>query len=185
MPVRFQNKNMPKFLSYFLILFFLSFSISSCRSVRQVDISSNASNAAAQNSKKEPQQKAEAVHVAPKEANADEQKKSSADSATTSAGGKFENRCGWFSNPTPANAWLEDRDGEWIIGIQGGHQAEGDYPEFDDDKWIKTNVNYGYGCACMKVKVDYKSHRVLEIASATAKPLSACREDPALKEPVN
>ena len=39
-------------------------------------------------------------------------------------------RCGWFSNPTPANASLYDRDGEWVIGVQGGHQAEGDWPDF-------------------------------------------------------
>jgi len=32
----------------------------------------------------------------------------------------FETRCGWFSNPTPANAWLWDREAEWIIGVQGG-----------------------------------------------------------------
>jgi hypothetical protein len=32
----------------------------------------------------------------------------------------FETRCGWFSNPTPANIWLYDRDGDWTIGVQGG-----------------------------------------------------------------
>jgi hypothetical protein len=30
-------------------------------------------------------------------------------------------RCGWFDNPTSGNAWLYDRDGEWTVGIQGGH----------------------------------------------------------------
>ncbi|HET7863945.1 MAG TPA: DUF4087 domain-containing protein, partial [Burkholderiaceae bacterium] len=34
-------------------------------------------------------------------------------------------RCGWFDNPTPGNATLVDRDGEWTIGLQGGHQASG------------------------------------------------------------
>jgi hypothetical protein len=34
-----------------------------------------------------------------------------------------ENRCGWFSNPTPGNAWLKDRDGEWTIGTQGNHDT--------------------------------------------------------------
>ncbi|HEX8250030.1 MAG TPA: DUF4087 domain-containing protein [Pyrinomonadaceae bacterium] len=176
---------MQKFFFFILILFCLSFSISSCQSVRQIEISSNASNAAAQNSKKEPQQKAEAIQVTPKEENPGEQNKSATDSApqTSASGEKFENRCGWFSNPTPANASLEDKDGEWIIGVQGGYQAEGDYPDFDDDKWVKTNVNYGYGCACLKVTVDYKTHRILKIAGATAKPLATCRQDPALKEP--
>ncbi|HYG29015.1 MAG TPA: DUF4087 domain-containing protein, partial [Allosphingosinicella sp.] len=34
-------------------------------------------------------------------------------------------RCGWLDNPTPANWWLTDRDGEWLIGAQGGYQAPG------------------------------------------------------------
>ena len=90
-------------------------------------------------------------------------------------------RCGWFSNPTPANASLHDREAEWIIGVQGGHQAEGDWPDFGPRQWVKTNVNYGYGCACMSVEVDRESNRVLEIKSARARPLSACRRDKALK----
>lgn len=56
-----------------------------------------------------------------------------------------ETRCGWFVNPTPANASLYDRDAEWIIGVQGGHQAEGDWPEFGSGQWVKTNGNYGHG----------------------------------------
>lgn len=62
-----------------------------------------------------------------------------------------ETRCGWFSNPTPANASLYDSDAEWIIGVQGGHQADGDWPEFGAGQWVKRNGNYGYGCACMRV----------------------------------
>lgn len=92
-----------------------------------------------------------------------------------------ETRCGWFSNPTPANASLHDRDAEWIIGVQGGHQAEGDWPDFNSKQWVKTNVNYGYGCACMSVEVDRETNKVLEIRSARARPLSACRRDRALK----
>jgi len=94
---------------------------------------------------------------------------------------RAETRCGWFSNPTPANASLHDRDDEWIIGVQGGHQAEGDWPEFAPKQWVETNVHYGYGCACLSVEVDRESGRVLEIKSARARPLSACRRDKALK----
>lgn len=170
---------------YIFLIFLFSLSISSCQSTRQSSVVANASNVeAAQNSKKESSPAAEGGQAAPEKEKTGEPKKSASDSAPeTATSGKFENRCGWFINPTPANASLEDRDGEWIIGVQGGYQAEGDYPEFDDDNWVKTNVNYGYGCACMRVKVDFKTHRVLEIASATAKPLAACRKDPALKEP--
>jgi len=95
---------------------------------------------------------------------------------------KSEMRCGWFSNPTPANAWLHDRDGEWTIGVQGGYQAEGDWPEFSPKQWVVTNVHYGYGCACLKVRVDHSTKQVIEIESARAKPLSVCRRDKALKK---
>ena len=100
-----------------------------------------------------------------------------------SADGPWEKRCGWFSNPTPANAWLADRDGEWTVGIQGGHQADGDWPDFKPREWVKTNVHYGYGCACLRVKVNHQTREVLEIKSAYARPLSACRQDRRLKEP--
>jgi hypothetical protein len=92
-----------------------------------------------------------------------------------------ETRCGWFSNPTPANASLHDRKAEWIVGVQGGHQADGDWPEFSPSQWVKTNVNYGYGCACMRVQVDPQTHEVMKIESAQARSLSACRRDRALK----
>ena len=92
-----------------------------------------------------------------------------------------ETRCGWFSNPTPANASLYDRDAEWIIGVQGGHQADGDWPEFGSGQWVKTNGNYGFGCACMRVQTNSKIHEVSVIESARARALSACRKDAALK----
>jgi hypothetical protein len=101
------------------------------------------------------------------------------------AGQRFETRCGWFVNPTPANAWLNDRHGEWIIGVQGGHQAEGDWPEFGPGQWVETNGSYGYGCACMNVRVDRKSRKVLEIKSAYARPLAACRKDRSLRKPTD
>lgn len=31
----------------------------------------------------------------------------------------LETRCGWFHNPTPNNATLTDRDGEWVVSTQG------------------------------------------------------------------
>jgi hypothetical protein len=96
---------------------------------------------------------------------------------------RLETRCGWFVNPTPANASLLDRDGEWIIGVQGGYQAEGDYPDFKPEQWVETNVHYGYGCACLRVKVDYENRKILEIKSSSARELSVCRKDRSLKEP--
>jgi len=95
---------------------------------------------------------------------------------------KSEMRCGWFSNPTPGNAWLHDRDAEWTIGAQGGHQADGDWPVFSPKQWIETNVHYGYGCACLRVVVDRATENVIKIESAKARPLSVCRRDRALRK---
>jgi hypothetical protein len=95
---------------------------------------------------------------------------------------KSEMRCGWFSNPTPANASLFDREGEWIISVQGGEQAEGDWPQFSSKQWVETNGHYGYGCACLRVRVDRSDRRILVIESAQARALSACRRDPALRK---
>lgn len=104
-------------------------------------------------------------------------------SSAKETGAKTEERCGWFENPTPGNAWLNDKDGEWLIGAQGGYQAEGDYPDIPDEQWVKTNINYGYGCACLRVTVDRAKKRIVKIVSSTAKPLAVCRKDKALKEP--
>jgi len=95
---------------------------------------------------------------------------------------KVETRCGWFSNPTPANASLYDSQREWIISVQGGYQAEGDWPDIPEKEWVITNASYGYGCACMRVTVNQDQSKVIKIFSSTARPLSACRRDRALKK---
>ena len=102
---------------------------------------------------------------------------------SNSANYQVETRCGWFVNPTPGNAWLNDKDGEWIIGTQGGHQAEGEWPVFGRKQWIKTNGSYGYGCACMKVIVNRDNVEGGESKRETARPLAECRKDPALSNP--
>jgi Protein of unknown function (DUF4087) len=94
---------------------------------------------------------------------------------------QVQTRCGWFSNPTPGNAWLQDKDAQWIIGTQGGHQAEGSWPDFKPSQWIKTNGNYGRGCACIKGTVDAQTNEVQTIISAYARPLAVCRKDHKLK----
>ncbi len=95
-------------------------------------------------------------------------------------------RCGWFENPTPGNAWLQDRDGLWIVGTQGGHQATGDWPSFSDQsQWVVTNAgDYGYGCACLRFTTPPHSQFVTKILSAYPRPLAACRQDPHLSHPL-
>ncbi|MCA9571639.1 MAG: DUF4087 domain-containing protein [Myxococcales bacterium] len=84
-----------------------------------------------------------------------------------------------MDNPTPGNWWITDRDGEWEIGVQGGQQAKGDLPDFGR-AWMETNVHYGYGCACMEVRVDRPGKRVLELRHVKVLPLVRCGGDPAL-----
>lgn len=108
---------------------------------------------------------------------------------SAAAAPKIENRCGWFVNPSPANAWLIDRDGEWTVAIQGGHQAEGDWPPPKSDKeWVPAGGEgdprgYGHGCACMKVVTDRAQMLITRIVSSQGKPLSQCRRDRKLSEP--
>jgi len=94
-------------------------------------------------------------------------------------------RCGWLFNPTPANWWLFDGDGEWILGIQGGYQAPGleDMPDMTRAGWVEVNRDYGYGCACMTLTVDPATRRVMRIAGAKPKPLKQCRADRRLPRP--
>ena len=98
---------------------------------------------------------------------------------------KFETRCGWLSNPTPANVWLFDRDGRWIIGTQGGYQMAGEdwaLPDFKKGQWVRTNVgDYGYGCACLRLRVNKETHEVMEIESSRTRSLSVCRRDRSLR----
>ncbi len=93
-----------------------------------------------------------------------------------------ETRCGWLQNPTPANWWLKDRDGTWTISVQGGYQARGmdNLPNIDDREYVRTNGNYGYGCACLRVSTDRNRMRITSIESGKALPLRTCREDPSL-----
>lgn len=95
-------------------------------------------------------------------------------------------RCGWFENPTPGNASLTDRDGEWTIAMQGNFEASGNWPTFKRSQWVQTgHGSAGYGCACLKVLEDDDAHNITHIQRATAQSLAACRRDKSLAEPAN
>lgn len=97
-------------------------------------------------------------------------------------------RCGWFDQPTPGNATLVDKAGEWTVGMQGGHQAEGDWPVFPQNRWVATGSgSAGYGCACLESSTRADTQEVTRIVSWRALPLKTCRRDKALmgKEPEN
>ena len=91
-------------------------------------------------------------------------------------------RCGWLDNPTPGNFFLRDRDREWTVAEQGGYQARGmdRIPDLSGDEFVETNGPHGYACACLKVTVDAKTGRVVEIFRVTPKRLKVCLGDPDL-----
>ena len=85
--------------------------------------------------------------------------------SVSSVAGEY--RCGWLENPTPANWWLTDKDKSWVISTQGGYSIKDKYwdnlPEIEDDEFVKTNIHYGYSCACLTVTTDAKKGRILKI----------------------
>lgn len=97
---------------------------------------------------------------------------------------RSELRCGWFENSSPSNAFLTDKDGEWTVSMQGGHEAKGDWPKFNKIDWVNTGIgSYGYGCTCLKVISNKEEMEIIEIISANTKALLVCRRDKALREP--
>ena len=94
-----------------------------------------------------------------------------------------ERRCGWLANPTPSNYWLNDRDGEWMLSVQGGEAASGmeALPDMTVREWVRTNGSHGYGCACLVVETDRAAMRVLRVLSAEQLPLRRCRADRGLR----
>ena len=96
-----------------------------------------------------------------------------------------EKRCGWIVNPTPGNWSLTDPKGDWELGVQGGYQAYGmdNLPDFTTKEWVKTNGDYGYGCACLTVQTDPSAMRVKKVISAVQRPLMRCAADKMLRKP--
>jgi|GEM_PF-3651169 len=98
-----------------------------------------------------------------------------------------EKPCGWLENPTPANYWLTDADGEWIVSVQGVYQSAGfyDLPAANldfDDQWVSFSPSgsYGYGCACMDGHFEQSSKYAVQIFAAQPLALERCRADPNL-----
>ncbi len=104
--------------------------------------------------------------------------------AAVAASAKGVRRCGWLANPTPANWWLTDSEGQWVLGSQGADQAPGmdEMPDMSTAGWVETNGHYGYGCACMTITADSEG-QVTRIADARPKPLKQCRSDRKLPKP--
>jgi hypothetical protein len=181
---------MKRLLFLTFLIFFLGMFNLGCQSSRTTNTATNSGNNTTLNSRPQTSSAGGAgsentASSTVKPEDSDQNKSEAKSSPEADSKDKVENRCGWFSNPTPANIWLIDKDGEWNISIQGGYEAKGteNVPDFPDDKWVKTNVNYGYGCTCLRVAVDRKEKRIIKILSGTAKPISDCRNDKTLGKP--
>jgi hypothetical protein len=96
-----------------------------------------------------------------------------------------EHRCGWLENPTPANWWLNDADGLWVLSTQGGTQPSGMdlLPDISEYEFVPTNGHYGYSCACLDGEFDANQKQVTRIVSVEQLPLLKCRKDPKLSKP--
>jgi len=94
-----------------------------------------------------------------------------------------EHVCGWYENPMPRVINLIDHDGSWKVATSDGYSAPGQKPVFRSSQWVRTNGDYGYGCACLSGDMDEQTHTVNAITSATPRTLAACRADTSLREP--
>ncbi|MGL5011757.1 MAG: DUF4087 domain-containing protein [Paracoccaceae bacterium] len=105
---------------------------------------------------------------------------------TVAGAAHAERRCGWYHNPTPANVFLEDADGQWWISTQGSAPAPGfedAYTRaFDDRVRIdyagQVTNRYGYSCACVDGVFD--AGNAVSVSRLKELPLSQCENDPAL-----
>jgi hypothetical protein len=104
---------------------------------------------------------------------------------TIGATARIQHRCGWLENPTPANWWLKDPDGTWILSTQGAAQPVGvdRIPNISKRDFVATNGSYGYTCACIDAEFDSDDNRVAQIVSVRQLPLVMCQKDKKLPKP--
>jgi hypothetical protein len=109
-----------------------------------------------------------------------------ASTVATHATAAPEKRCGWLENPTPANWWLDDKDGSWTLSTMGNEPVPGldAMPDMSTKGWVVTNAGgHGYGCACLDLEIDPRTHEVTRIVAARPLPLKRCKADRALRAP--
>ncbi|WP_425494529.1 DUF4087 domain-containing protein [Lysobacter auxotrophicus] len=101
--------------------------------------------------------------------------------ASLIAENREEKRCGWLSLSRSSEVSLRDRDGSWSVtrkGPDGGLLGQGG---FRRGHWVRTDDTAGYGCACVRAKVNKVARRIFEVSDVQSQPLSRCFSDPGLK----
>jgi hypothetical protein len=98
---------------------------------------------------------------------------------------RTQHRCGWLENPTPANWWLNDAEGTWILSTQGTTQPIGIdlIPDISKHDFVHTNGPYGYTCACVDAEFNSDDNRATQIISVKQLTLAICRKDKKLPKP--
>lgn len=100
-----------------------------------------------------------------------------------------ERRCGWVFNPTPANWWIEDKDGAWYLSRQGDASLQSNgFMGLPDEafqfgqEWVNLNDfnTYGHGCGC--VEGHFAGSFAVLVEAMQPLPLARCELDPALSE---
>jgi hypothetical protein len=92
-----------------------------------------------------------------------------------------EQKCGWLSNPTPANVWLQDGDELWVIAQQGAvFASESDFSHINqlfskEESVVRNNGNYGYTCVCITGLFDKQDQQLNQISYSVNKGLDYCR----------
>ncbi len=109
-------------------------------------------------------------------------------SLSVSAAQSAKTYCGWISNPTPANVWMEDAKGLLTISLQGGTQPEGvDLAPSAPGESLRYSGgpgSYGDSCGCIKAEVSVVDgeRTVTKILKSKAKKLSACLTDKSISQ---
>ena len=91
--------------------------------------------------------------------------------AATQVSAAPEKRCGWLENPSPANWWLNDKDGTWTLLTMGNEPVPGldKMPDMSTKGWVVTNAGgHGYGCACLDLEIDPRTREVTDSRGAAA-----------------
>ena len=98
-------------------------------------------------------------------------------------------RCGWLDNPTPANVWLVDKEGTWVLSTQGVQNPLSDdsidliFQAFDNkSEYVRTNGNHGFSCACLTLETDKSDHSVTHVSKSKQLDLKRCLEDTSITE---